>query len=120
MAIELVLLKSGEELIADVREIIDRETNKPISVVLFKPVRVVVQQPGLLKEGTETSNEAMLSFSPWIATSKSEEFFVDHSWIVTVCEPNDDIKNSYIKNIGVNDDGESNLDEDGSVSDLGD
>jgi hypothetical protein len=118
MSVQLVLLKSGEELVADVREIVDKDTHKPISVVLIKPVRVTVQQPAVLNEG-KAPNDALLSFAPWISTSKSEQFFVEHDWVVTVCEPNDDIKNSYIENVGVRNDSESDFFEDGAVPDLG-
>lgn len=119
MAVQLVLLKSGEEIVADVREIVDKETGKQLSMVFIKPVRVTVQQPAVLNEQSGQS-EGILSFAPWIATSKDEEFFVSHEWCVTVCEANDDIKNSYIQNVGVRDDSENHFLEDGPVPDLGD
>lgn len=119
MAVQLVLLKSGEELIADVREIVDKETGKQLSMVFIKPVRVTVQQPAVLNEQSGQT-EGVLSFAPWIATSKDEEFFVPYEWCVTVCEANDDIKNSYIQNVGVRDDSENHFLEDGPVPDRGD
>ena len=120
MSVQLVLLKSGEELVADVREIIDKETYKPISVVLIKPVRVTVVQQGVLTEGATQPSDSVLSFVPWLATSKSEEYFIQQDWIVTVCDPQDNIKESYIQNVGVRDDSESSTAEDWAVSDLGD
>ena len=120
MSVQLVLLKSGEELVADVREIIDKDTQKPISVVLIKPVRVTVVQQGVLTEGATQPSDSVLSFVPWLATSKSEEYFIQQDWIVTVCEPQDNIKESYIQNVGVRDDSKSTIAEDGAVSDLGD
>ena len=47
-----------------------------------------------------------------------KEYFIQKDWIVTVCDPQDNIKESYIQNIGVRDDSESTIAEDGSVSDL--
>lgn len=119
MSVQLVLLKSGEEIVADVREMVDRETGKPLSMVLIKPVRITVVKQGLLNEETNQP-QSVLNFEPWVATSKSEEYFIDGSWVVTVCEPNDDIRESYIKNIGVRNDSESDFIEDGTVSDSGD
>lgn len=120
MTVQLALLKSGEEIIADIREIVDRDNGKPISLVFIKPVRVTVQQPAVLNEQSGQS-EGVLSFTPWISTSKDEEFFVPYDWCVTVCEANDDIKNSYIQNVGVRDDSESNFVETNqSVFDSGD
>ena len=119
MSVQLVLLKSGEEIIADVREIVDRDTNEIISTVFIKPVRVAVTQPAVLTEGAEAPSDTILSFVPWLATSKSEEYFVSKDWIVTVCDPQDNIKDSYIQNVGVRDDSESIILEDGAISDLG-
>ena len=120
MSVQLVLLKSGEELVADIREIVDRDTQVPISTVLIKPVRVTVVQQGVLSEGASQPSDSVLSFVPWLATSQSEEYFIQKDWIVTVCDPQDNIKESYIQNVGVRDDSESSSIEDGSVSDLGD
>jgi hypothetical protein len=117
MSVQLVLLKSGEELVADVREIYDRENDQVLDLVLVKPVRVTVVQQGVLTEDTN-SGDSVLSFVPWLPTTKDEEFFVNKDWVVTICEPTDDIRDSYIKNIGVSDDSQSNLDENGSVPDL--
>ena len=44
MSVQLVLLKSGEELVADLREIVDRDTGQSMQLVLIKPVRVAVVQ----------------------------------------------------------------------------
>ena len=120
MSVQLVLLKSGEELVADVREIVDRDTQESISTVLIKPVRVTVVQQSVLTEGADEPSDSVLSFVPWLATSKSEEYFIKQDWVVTICEPQDNIKESYMQNIGVRDDSESCVVENGSVSDLGD
>jgi hypothetical protein len=120
MSVQLVLLKSGEEIVCDFREIIDRETQELMEFVMIKPVRVTVVQQGVLTEGANESPDSVLSFVPWLATSKSEEYFVNKDWVVTICDPQDNIKESYIKNIGVRDDSKSSIAEDGSISDLGD
>lgn len=119
MAVQLVLLKSGEELIADVREIVDKDTQERISLVFIRPVRITVSQQNVIEdESNQTQN--ILNFEPWLLTSKDEEFFVPYDWVVTACEPKDNIKDSYIENVGVKENGESNFIENQSVSDLGD
>lgn len=120
MSVQLVLLKSGEEIIADVREIVDKETGKQMSLVLIKPVRVTIAKHGLLTEDN-SQPQNILNFEPWIATSKNEEFFIDQSWVVTVAQPQDEITNSYIENVGVKDDSESFTNQiNESISDSGD
>lgn len=117
MSVQLVLLKSGEELVADVRELIDRDTQQPISTIFIKPVRVTVVQQAVLTEGATEPSDSVLSFVPWLATSKSEEYFIKPDWIVTICQPQDNIKESYIKNVGVRDDSENCVAEDWDMSD---
>ena len=119
MSVQLVLLKSGEELVTDLREIVDRDSGQSVQLVLIKPVRVAVVQQGVLAENANPG-ESVLSFVPWLSTSKGEEYFIKEDWVVTICEPTDDIRESYIKNIGVRDDSENLSFEIGSVPDLGD
>ena len=106
MSVQLVLLKSGEEIVTDLREIVDRDTGEMINLVFIKPVRVTLVQQGVLAEGTQPG-ESVLSFVPWLTTTKNEEYFMKEDWIVTICDPTDDIRESYIKNIGVRDDSEN-------------
>ena len=119
MSVQLVLLKSGEELVTDLREIVDRDSGQSVQLVLIKPVRVAVVQQGVLTEGAQLG-ESVLSFVPWLSTTKNEEYFIKDDWVVTICDPTDDIRESYIKNIGVRDDSENLGFEVGSVPDLGD
>ena len=119
MSVQLVLLKSGEELVTDYREVVDRESGKIVETIFIKPVRVAVVQQGVLTEEAKPG-ESVLSFVPWLSTTKDEEFFIDASWIVTVGEPTDDIRESYIKNIGVRDDSENLGFESGDVPNFGD
>ena len=66
MSVQLVLLKSGEELVADVRELIDRDTQQPISTIFIKPVRVTVVKQAVLTEGaTEPSDSVLSLFLGW-------------------------------------------------------
>ena len=123
MALQLALLKSGDEIIADVREVFDKETNKPVSLVFIRPVYVEQTGVSFLSEedGEESESEVTYVFRPWIENSDDEEYFVPHDWVVTVCKPTITIIENYIRNIGVRvNDSESATAEDGAVSDLGD
>ena len=119
MSVQLVLLKSGEEIVTDLREIVDRDTGEMINLVFIKPVRVTLVQQGVLTESAQPG-ESVLSFVPWLTTTKNEEYFIKDDWVVTICEPTDDIRESYIKNIGVRDDSENLGFESGDVPNFGD
>jgi len=123
MTVQLVLLKSGEELIADVREIIDKETEKQVSLVFINPYKVLMDCGSTLLLSEENTTEeltATIEFQKWIPISKSKEFFVSYDWVVTISEPHDDILNSYINKIGVKDDSQSDFTENTSDVNLGD
>ena len=56
MSIKLLLLKSNEEVIADVQELVD-ENEKTIFMVLTNPFIVkLVEDPELLTEGKESAH----------------------------------------------------------------
>ena len=122
MTVQLVLLKSGEELIADVREIVDKETEKQISLVFINPYKVSVDIEEILclTEDTNQTPKATINFDKWIPLSKSTNFYVPHEWVVTLSEPHDDILNSYLQKFGEENDSQSDSAEDKRVSDLGD
>ena len=121
MALQLALLKSGDEIIADVREVFDKETNKPVSLVFIRPVYVEQTGVTFLAEKDGEESEVTYVFRPWIENSDDEEYFVPHDWVVTVCKPTITIIENYIRNIGVRvSDSESATAEDGAVPDLGD
>ena len=123
MTLQLALLKSGDEIIADVREVFDKETNKPVRLVFIRPVYIEQTGVSFLSEENEGSSESEVTyvFRPWIENSDDEEFFVPHDWVVTVCAPSITIIENYVRKIGVKvNDSQSVTAEDGAVSDLGD
>jgi hypothetical protein len=108
MTVQLVLLKSGEELIADVREIVDKETEKQVSLVFINPHRV-----------SETFGDT-LTFDPWLPLSASREFFVPYDWIVTITNPQQNIVDEFNNEFGEKNDSQSDSIENPSITDLGD
>lgn len=109
MTVQLVLLKSGEELIADVREILDKDTQKQVSLIFINPHHI----------GFSIDDER-LQFEPWIPLSESREFLVSHDWVVTISTPHKYIVNDFNKQFGEKNDSESNFIKDKSSTDLGD
>jgi hypothetical protein len=57
MAVKLLLLKSNEEVVADVQELVD-ENEKPVFIVLTNPFIVkLIENPELLVEGLSSDNK---------------------------------------------------------------
>ena len=98
MSIKLAILKSGEQVIADIKEYVD-ETQRVISLLFANPYIVRFLTPELLMEGVVENPEATVShkvsFSPWIVMSEDKSMTVPVDWVVTIVEPIDWVKKSY-------------------------
>ena len=98
MSIKLAILKSGEQVIADIKEYVD-DTQRVISLLFSNPYIVRFLTPELLMEGVvetaETTVSHKVSFSPWIVMSEDKSMTVPVDWVVTIVEPIDWVKKSY-------------------------
>lgn len=97
MAVKLALLKSGEQVIADIMELVDENENV-VSLVFTNPYIARLLTPELLMEnslGLKNEIEHKVAFSPWIVLSADKKMALDPKWIVTIVEPHEWIKNSY-------------------------
>jgi hypothetical protein len=98
MSIKLAILKSGEQVIADIKEYVD-ETQRVVSLLFSNPYIVRFLTPELLVEGLIENEESTVShkvsFSPWIVISEDTSMIVPVDWIVTVVEPIGWVKKSY-------------------------
>ena len=93
MSIQLVLLKSGEEVIADVKELRDEE-QELISYVFKDPYRIKIAIPQVLMENkSKPKHEA--TFYKWMPLSKESDIIVNKDWIVCITDPIDTIKTLY-------------------------
>jgi len=97
MTVKIAMLKSGEDVIADVKEVVfkDPETQqeRPLLYVFEKPYIVKLTEPEILLE--EEAKSVSILFYPWAPMSKDKEFYVDKDWVVTLYEPQEDIAKSY-------------------------
>ena len=96
MSIKLVLLKSNEEVIADVKELVD-ENDKPIFIVLENAYCCkLIEDPVMLTEGKEdTETKYSVQYYPWMPLSDEKKISIDPSWVVAIVEPKPMVKESY-------------------------
>ena len=92
MSIKLLLLKSGEEVIADVQEMVAED--KTIGYYLKYPCRVnlVSTVDSADIEGKVPSKIQLL---PWMPLSKEKVIPVVCDWVVTITEPITQLFNMY-------------------------
>lgn len=92
MSIKLVLLKSGETIISDAKELLveNPETKEKVvqAYLLNKPHKVSVQRDLFLTEEIQdTGREIQVIFSSWIVLTNDENIVVPKDWVVTIVEP---------------------------------
>ena len=121
MTIKLMLLKSGEDVIADVTEmrVGTDDESQVIGYQLDKPCVVKMRDPNLIKEdGPQKKSGFSVSLFPWMPLTKQEKIPVPADWMITMVEPIDKLKEMYIEDIvEYGKDSKSNSTDESSVSD---
>ena len=101
MSIKLILLKSGEQIISDAKEIVsqDKETGeREVHGYLFeRPQKVAIRTEILLTENEDYTNsrEVQVSMTPWIVLSADDKVTVSADWVVTIVDPLESVKEMY-------------------------
>tara|TARA_B100001287_G_scaffold141993_1_gene119439 strand:+ start:45 stop:392 length:348 start_codon:yes stop_codon:yes gene_type:complete len=99
MAVKLVMLKSGEDVVADVKEI--KSNDEVIGYYFDDPLIVKIfesEEPTVLNEEgslTQYSSKVNVTFYPWIPLSKDVRVPCSADWVVTIVEPIEKLKTQY-------------------------
>ena len=96
MSIKVALLKSGESVIADIKELISDDN---ICGYLFENPNIITYlEPEVLTEQTETS-KLQISLIPWILITSDTKIPVRSDWVITIVEPIEEVKKIYEEKI---------------------
>ena len=99
MTVKLVMLKSGEDIVADVKEIKSEEEvigyyfHDPLIVKMYEP-----EQPTVLNEEGSTkqfSSKIGITFFPWIPLAQDTKIPCSADWVITITEPIENLKKLY-------------------------
>tara|TARA_B100001996_G_scaffold320066_1_gene264084 strand:- start:516 stop:824 length:309 start_codon:yes stop_codon:yes gene_type:complete len=93
MSIKLVLLKSGEQVVSDTKELVSDD--KVHGYLFDRPQKISTAKPVLLTEETIEDRNIQITLSPWILLSKDTEMMVPKEWVVTIVEPLESIVKMY-------------------------
>jgi hypothetical protein len=104
MTIKLLLLKSGEDIISDIKEMVigEDEDRRIVGYFLNKPCLVKMRDPSLLpEESTEEQKKAayQVSLYPWMPLSKDQVIPVAADWVVTIVEPIVKLSEMYVEDV---------------------
>lgn len=91
MAIKLAVIKTGEQIISRIEEMI--HDDKVVGYFMIKPCIVNTSDPVVDSETKKASFD--INLSPWIPLGKGIRFPIPLDWIVTFIDPVDELRNLY-------------------------
>ena len=102
MSVKLVMLKSGEDIIADVKELKSEEGivgyyfHDPLIVKMYEP-----EEPTVLSEGTtnQYSSKINIVFYPWVPLAAEKKIPCSADWVITIVEPIENLRKLYQEKI---------------------
>ena len=99
MSIKLLLLKSGEQVLADIKELRRKDdvpmVDKVYGYLLSKPHRVTANKPLVLTENVDDRRNVEITLSPWILLTEDKSMTVPQDWIITIVNPIKSIVEMY-------------------------
>ena len=99
MSVKLILLKSGDQVISDAKELVmgeDDKNQKIVGYLLTDPFKIISQKPLLLTEETNNNDASVeITLSPWILLTSDKSIPIKPDWVVTVVEPLESVKKMY-------------------------
>ena len=123
MTIKLLLLKSGEDIIADVTEMAvgEEKERSVVGYFLDKPCVIRMRDPNLIEEkGPKKQSGFQVSLFPWIPLSKETRIPVPADWLITMVEPAYKLKEMYVKDIVKNGNQSDSTDDNSADTDKSD
>lgn len=101
MSIKLALLKTGDTIIADMKELVIKD--KVEGFLLYLPHKISITKSVLITEETNSQNDDVpveVTLSPWILLSSDRKIAIVSDWVVTVVNPLESIVDIYKEKIG--------------------
>ena len=100
MTVQLALLKSGEEVIADMKEMVipDGDDHRVIGYIFSRPCTVRLENKDNLSD-LEGNKSYEIGLSPWIPLSASQDVRVTTEWVITLVDPVEKLKTLYMKGV---------------------
>ena len=108
MSVKLLLLKSGEQVLADTKELRRKDdvpmVDKVYGYLLTQPHKVSANKPLVLTENVNEQRNIEITLAPWILLTEDKMMTIPKEWVITIVNPIDSIVKMYQEKI----DGQSN------------
>ena len=95
MTVKILLLKSGEDVIADLKEMVSPD-EKVIGYFLTKP-RVVKLIPKDSED--ESKKETAIRMYPWMPLAKEKDIPLPTDWVVTIVTPIEKVEQMFKEDV---------------------
>ena len=95
MSVKLAIFQDKEQVIAEIKELVD--DNKPVGYIFTNPHRVYAEKQYLTED--DENRSVQITLSPWILLSADKEVLVPRHQVVTIVEPIDSLKEMYLEKI---------------------
>lgn len=99
MTIKIALLKSGETIISEAKELVYKESedseNQVYGYLFTKPKKINLNSPIFLAEDSDQESSVQVSLTSWFLITNDESFSIPKDWIVTFMNPVDKIVEMY-------------------------
>ena len=97
MTVKILLLKSGEDVVADVKEMVSPD-DKVIGYFLTKPCVIKLIPKTIETEEGETK-ETSISMFPWMPLAKEKDIPLPTDWVVTIVTPIEKVEQMYKEDV---------------------
>ena len=103
MSVKLLLLKSGEQVLADTKELRRKEdvpmVDKVYGYLLTQPHKVSANKPLVLTENVDEQRNVEITLAPWILLTEDKMMTIPKEWVITIVNPIDSIVKMYQEKI---------------------
>ena len=103
MSVKLLLLKSGEQILADTKELRRKDdvpmVDKVYGYLLAQPHKVSANKPLVLTENVDEQRNVEITLAPWILLTEDKVMTIPKEWVITIVNPIDSIAKMYQEKI---------------------
>ena len=100
MSIKVAVLQSGDQIVADMKEIVSED--KPIAYLFHRPQKVVLNNQIVLSE-TKDKSSIEVTLQNWISISDEDDVPVSVNQVVTLVDPVSSIRKMYEEKVNGSD-----------------
>ena len=99
MSVKLLLLKSGEQILADTKELRRKDdvpmVDKVYGYLLAQQHKVSANKPLVLTENVDDQRNVEITLAPWILLTEDKVMTIPKEWVITIVNPIESIVKMY-------------------------